>query len=158
MEGIRQISPHLYNLGVQTTVATLDSPNSSIISSGPSYDILPLGPGYSPYQFNIKFVSRLHLLAQSHDCIIIHGLWQFHSFATWLALRSLHIPYFIFPHGMLDPWFKTTYPLKHVKKSMYWPWSDYFVLRDATAVLFTSAQERLQARESFRPYHVHECL
>ena len=57
---------------------------------------------------------------------------------------------------MLDPWFKTTYPLKHLKKMLYWPWAEYRVLRDAKAVLFTSEEERLLARQSFAPYRVRE--
>jgi hypothetical protein len=38
---------------------------------------------------------------------------------------------------MLDPWFKHTYPLKHLKKWLYWPWAEYRVLRDASKVIFT---------------------
>jgi glycosyltransferase involved in cell wall biosynthesis len=57
---------------------------------------------------------------------------------------------------MLDPWFKRTYPLKHLKKWLYWPWAEYRVLRDATAVLFTCEQERLLARESFWLYRCNE--
>ena len=49
---------------------------------------------------------------------------------------------------MLDPWFKRHYPLKHLKKWLYWPWAEYRVLRDATAVLFTSEEERA-ARPAF---------
>ena len=55
---------------------------------------------------------------------------------------------------MLDPWFKRTYPIKHIKKWTYWPWADYRVLRDAKAVLFTTEQERLLARQSFWMYRV----
>jgi glycosyltransferase involved in cell wall biosynthesis len=62
----------------------------------------------------------------------------------------------VFTHGMLDPWFKRQYPLKHLKKWLYWPWADYRVLRDAAAVLFTSEQERLLARESFWLYRARE--
>jgi glycosyltransferase involved in cell wall biosynthesis len=57
---------------------------------------------------------------------------------------------------MLDPWFKRTYPFKHLKKWLYWPWADYRVLRDARAVLFTSEEERLQARQSFWLYRAEE--
>jgi glycosyltransferase involved in cell wall biosynthesis len=53
---------------------------------------------------------------------------------------------------MLDPWFKRTYPLKHLKKLLYWPWAEYRVLRDAAAVLFTSEEERRLARHSFLFY------
>jgi glycosyltransferase involved in cell wall biosynthesis len=57
---------------------------------------------------------------------------------------------------MLDPWFKRTYPLKHLKKWAYWPWADYRVLRDATGVLFTTEQERQLARQSFWLYRANE--
>ncbi len=57
---------------------------------------------------------------------------------------------------MLDPWFKRTFPLKHLKKWLYWPWADYRVLRDAAAVTFTSEEERLQARKSFWLYRCRE--
>jgi glycosyltransferase involved in cell wall biosynthesis len=43
-----------------------------------------------------------------------------------------------------------------LKKWAYWPWADYRVLRDARAVLFTSEEERLQARRSFWLYRAEE--
>jgi glycosyltransferase involved in cell wall biosynthesis len=60
------------------------------------------------------------------------------------------------PHGMLDPWFKTAYPLKHLKKSVYWRLVEHAVLRDARAVIFTCEEERLLARGTFSPYRVRE--
>ena len=59
---------------------------------------------------------------------------------------------------MLDPWFKRTYPLKHLKKWLYWPWAEYRVLRDAQAVLFTCEEERLLARQSFWLYKCNEIV
>jgi glycosyltransferase involved in cell wall biosynthesis len=53
---------------------------------------------------------------------------------------------------MLDPWFKRYYPVKHLKKTVFWWMSEYAVLRDARAVLFTCQEELLLARESFWPY------
>ena len=90
------------------------------------------------------------------DAVIVEGIWQYHSYAAWRALAGTSTPYFVFTHGMLDPWFKKRYPLKHFKKWMYWPWADYRVLRDARAVIFTSAEERLLARESFWLYRAKE--
>ena len=60
----------------------------------------------------------------------------------------------VFTHGMLDPWFKHQYPLKHFKKWLYWRWGEYRVLRDAKAVLFTSEEERIPAAKSFSAYRV----
>ncbi len=59
---------------------------------------------------------------------------------------------------MLDPWFKRQYPLKHVKKWLFWPWSTYWLLRNATGVFFTTEQERILARESFWLYKCREMV
>jgi glycosyltransferase involved in cell wall biosynthesis len=92
------------------------------------------------------------------DRVIVNGLWQYSSFAAWRAFARSDTPYFVFPHGMLDPWFKHTYPLKHLKKWLYWPWAEYRVLRDARAVIFTSEEERRQARQSFWLYRWRELI
>ena len=92
----------------------------------------------------------------SYDCVIVNGMWQYPSFAVWRRFAGSSTPYYVFPHGMLDPWFKRTYPLKHLKKWFYWPWAEYRILRDAKAVIFTSEQERVEARESFCLYRSHE--
>jgi glycosyltransferase involved in cell wall biosynthesis len=90
--------------------------------------------------------------AQKFDAVVINGLWQFTSFGAWRALHGGPVPYVIFTHGQLDPWFKHRYPLKHLKKSLYWPWAEYRVLRDARAVLFTCAEEKELVRQSFSPF------
>jgi glycosyltransferase involved in cell wall biosynthesis len=94
--------------------------------------------------------------ARDYDFILVNGIWQYSSLAVWRASRETRLRYGVFPHGMLDPWFKRRYPLKHLKKLLYWPWAEYRVLRDAAAVFFTSDEERLAARESFRLYHCNE--
>jgi len=111
-----------------------------------------MGKGRLKYGYNPKLREWLRAHASEYDAIIVHGIWQYTSFATWSALREKRLPYYVFTHGMLDPWFKEAYPLKHLKKWLYWPWTDYRVLRDAKAVFFTSEQERLLARRSFWLY------
>ncbi len=96
--------------------------------------------------------------ASRYNAVIVNGIWQYHSFGTWQALHGTQTPYVLFTHGMLDPWFKKEYPLKHAKKWMYWPWAEYRVLRDARAVLFTCEEERRLARESFWLYKCNEVV
>lgn len=155
IEGIRQITPHLAALGVRTSVASLDPPDAPWLQHQP-FEAIGLGPVSGGYGYQRGLPSRIQALARQHDAVIIHGIWQYHAFATWRALRGTNIPYFVFTHGMLDPWFKRTYPLKHFKKWAYWPWADYRVLRDATGVLFTTEQERQLARQSFWLYRANE--
>ena len=83
------------------------------------------------------------------DALVIHGVWQYLTLAGARAALN-RVPYFVFPHGAFDPWFKFKYPLKHLKKTVYWLWL-YPVLRRAAAVLFTNSEESIGARKSFWP-------
>jgi glycosyltransferase involved in cell wall biosynthesis len=157
MEGVRQVTPHLKALGITTTVACLDAPDAEWLQDQ-EFEAVGLGPVASGYGYRRGLPSRIQELARDHNAVIIHGLWQYHALAGWRALRNSEIPYYVYPHGMLDPWFKHTYPLKHLKKWAYWPWADFRVLRDAKGVLFTTEQERLLARESFWLYKANEMV
>lgn len=156
-EGLRQITPHLAALGVATTVASLDPPETPWLQDQP-FQAIGLGPVAGNYGYRRGLPARIRALAQQHDAVIIEGIWQYHAYAAWRALRGSPIPYFIYTHGMLDPWFKRAYPLKHLKKWTYWPWADYRVLRDATAVLFTTEQERRLAHQTFWLYKANELV
>ena len=115
-----------------------------------------LGYGLTSYRYSRKLLPWLRQHGDNYDCVIVNGLWQYLSFAAWRRFAHSSIPYYVLPHGMLDPWFKETFPLKHLKKWLYWPWADYRVLRDAAAVIFTSEEERLQAGKSFWLYRCRE--
>jgi glycosyltransferase involved in cell wall biosynthesis len=156
MEGVRQRGIHLLKLGHEVEAVTLDDPASDFLRNFP-FTVHGLGPARrGGYGYNARLAPWLLKHAKEYDAVIVNGLWQYHAFAAWRALRRADVPYFVFPHGMLDPWFKRAYPLKHLKKWLYWPWADYRVLRDARAVLFTSDEERLQARRSFWLYRANE--
>jgi len=157
VEGIVTITPHLSRLGFKSSVICLDSPDADWLHNLP-FKTYILGPVSTEYGYRRGLPQRILNLAEQHDAVIIHGIWHHHSFATWRALKGSSIPYFVYPHGMLDPWFKRTYPLKHLKKWTYWPWADYRVLRDATGVLFTTQRELVLARQSFCLYKANECL
>src|SRR5438477_404871 len=117
-----------------------------------------MGPAYSGYGYTPRLIPWLRQRASEYDMVVVNGLWQFNGFGVWRALRKSGQRYCVFTHGMLDPWFKRHYPLKHLKKWLYWPWAEYRILRDAAAVLFTSEEERRLARESFSPYKCNEIV
>jgi glycosyltransferase involved in cell wall biosynthesis len=117
-----------------------------------------LGTGSGGYGYSSKLLPWLRVNGSDYDCVVANGLWQYTSFAAWRRFARSETPYFVFPHGMLDPWFKRTYPLKHLKKWLYWPWAEYRVLRDARAVIFTSKEECRLARESFSLYRCREAI
>jgi glycosyltransferase involved in cell wall biosynthesis len=155
LEGVLQRGLHLQREGHTVEIVTADDPAEVFVKNFP-LTVHALGPSSGGYGYNTRLVPWLEANAAKFDAVIINGLWQYHSFGAWRALRKIGVPYFVFTHGMLDPWFRRTYPLKHLKKWMYWPWADYRVLRDARAVLFTSEEERLLARKSFWLYRAHE--
>jgi glycosyltransferase involved in cell wall biosynthesis len=155
MEGVRQIARAAQAWGQQTTVVSLDAPGAPYLEGNP-FEVVALGPGVTSYGYSRRVVPWLRAHAREFDAVIVNGIWHYCSFAVWRALHGTGVPYFVFPHGMLDPYFKRAYPLKHLKKSLYWPWAEYRVLRDARAVLFTCEEERLLARRSFALYRCKE--
>ena len=155
MEGVKQYGQRFEELGHHVAVMTLDDPAETCVAEYP-LKVYALGPALGSYRYSAKLAPWLELHAKDYDVIIINGLWQYHGFGSWRVLQRMKVPYFVFTHGMLDPWFKHTYPLKHLKKWLYWPWAEYRLLRDASAVLFTCEEERLLARKSFWLYKVRE--
>jgi glycosyltransferase involved in cell wall biosynthesis len=75
-------------------------------------------------------------------------MWQHCGYAVWRTMRG-RVPYLVFPHGMLDPYFKRASAAKHLKKWLYWLAVEYWVLRGARLTLFTSETEAEQAKQSF---------
>ncbi len=158
MEGARRIDAALAERGVRVEVACLDAPDAGEFLHSYPAKVHALGPAKWGYGYTPALVPWLKANRTRFDAVIVNGLWQYHGFAAWRALAGTDTPYFVFTHGMLDPWFKREYPLKHLKKWLYWPWADYRVLRDASAVLFTSEEERLLARQSFWLYRCNEVV
>ncbi len=154
-QGVRQYGSCAEQFGQRIEVLTLDAPGEPHIKDFP-LPVHAIGPSKTSYRYNPMLTRWLRAHARDYDAIVINGLWQYQGFGSWRALKDMRVPYFVFCHGMLDPWFKKTYPLKHLKKWLYWPWGDYRVLRDAQAVFFTCEEERLLARESFWLYKARE--
>jgi glycosyltransferase involved in cell wall biosynthesis len=93
-------------------------------------------------------------VSNRREWIIAHGLWQWPG----RVARSLGNPYLVYPHGMLDPWFKKTYPFKHFKKQLYWWAIQGKILRGAHAVCFTTQEEQALAQKTFSPYQANEVV
>jgi len=93
-------------------------------------------------------------VGSQQEWIIAHGLWQWPG----RVARSLGNPYLVYPHGMLDPWFKKTYPFKHLKKQLYWWAVQGKILRDAHAVCFTTQEEKSLSQKTFFPYQANEVV
>ena len=157
-EGVMQLARSAQRLGRTVEVLTLDEPQQSWGDSL-GCAIHRLGPcSLGTYRRSAKLRPWLRGHHRQYRAVVVHGLWQYLGLAVHSELQGTQTPYFVYTHGMLDPWFQRQFPLKHFKKLLYWRWGEYRVLRDAQAVLFTCEEERLLARQSFWPYSVKEAV
>jgi len=157
LEGVRQISKINRGFGHEPEILSLDSPDEPWVNKL-EYKVHAMGPSFTSYGYSPKLVPWLKANAQNYDVVIVNGIWSYNCFGVWCALRNTGIPYYVYTHGMLDPWFKYRYPWKHAKKWLFWPWAIFPILRDARGVFFTCDEERVLARKSFWLYDCNEIV
>ena len=153
IEALLRISEVLVRNGHQVAVASLEDERELANRKFP-LPVTGLGRGTRPYSYNPRLTPWLRENARHFDVVVLHGLWNYSSLGSWRGLRTGSTPYYIFAHGMMDPWFRDRYPLKHLAKQAFWLAFEGRVLRDAQSVLFTCEEERLRARGVFKghPY------
>jgi glycosyltransferase involved in cell wall biosynthesis len=154
---LNQITINLSALGHEIDVATLDSSTAPWMRDVPGQPHA-FGPAIGKYGYSRRLRTWLRHHVGDYDAVLVHGIWQYQSTVTRRACLDAKVPYFVFIHGALDPWFESRYPAKHAKKSLYWRLFENRVLRDARSVLFTQEEERRLARISFSPYQVVEAV
>ncbi|HEY0757968.1 MAG TPA: glycosyltransferase [Acidisarcina sp.] len=157
VEGVLQTSRWSTAAGNQVEILTVDDPADPLVQSCP-FRVHAVGPVGSTFGYTPRILRWLRANLQAYDIAVVNGLWQYLSRAVWKASRETGVPYVVFPHGMLDPYFKHAFPWKHRKKALYWRLFERRVLGDAAAVAFTCDQERLLARQAFPPLTVRESV
>ncbi len=98
------------------------------------------------YGYTSALEKWLGVNAQLYDAIILNGLWNFTSYGTWRALRKSDVPYFVCPHGMLDPWLRSAKPSRHLLRAAFWTLFEKKVIRDACGIFYACQEERHLAR------------
>lgn len=156
IEGIirqEEVTRHL----ASRDVVALDLPSAPDTGEDP-FRIYRLGEALPPlpglgalrhYGYTSKLIPWLRENASQYDVVIVNGLWNFAALACSLTLPKANSKYFVFPHGMMDPWFKKAYPLKHLAKILFWLLVEGRLLAGAQKVFFTSEEERRLARGQF---------
>ncbi|HEY4379388.1 MAG TPA: glycosyltransferase [Acidobacteriaceae bacterium] len=157
VEGLKQRCAIYKTGGHEVEIASLDSPEFVLTSNFPA-KVVGLGPGRGVYGYSPHAVRWLKANVNRFDVVFVNGVWNYNTLAAHRALAGTDIPWAIFTHGMLDPYFKKQYPLKHLKKVLYWHTMLGKAFRDATAVLFTCEEEKILARQSFARYKVREAV
>ncbi len=143
---------------VQFNIVSLDAPDSDFIKTFP----MPLNalgvvegkgdkrnPFSKHYKYSPYLIPWLKQNIRNYDVILVHGLWNYATYAASRVLPTGGVPYFVFTHGMMDPWFREAYPLKHLAKQAFWMLSEGPLISKARSVLFTAEDEKLLARGVF---------
>ena len=153
IEALLRISEVLVRDGHQVSVVCLED-EQEIAGRNFPLPIAGLGSVSKLYCYSPQLTPWLKENACRFDAVVLHGLWNYSSVGSWRALRKGSTPYYIFAHGMMDPWFREKYPLKHFAKQIFWTLVEGRVLRDAQSVLFTCEEERVRAQGVFKghPY------
>jgi glycosyltransferase involved in cell wall biosynthesis len=158
VESLIQQAQVLVKYGYEVHTVCLDSPGAPVDARLKISKVYQLGPSYFNYRYSHRLKPWLREHGNNFDLIVIHGMWTYPGYCAAKVARQLGLHYVIFLHGMLDPWFARRYPLKHLKKWLYWPWAQYRIVRDANLVLFTTFEELVLARQSFWLYKARERL
>lgn len=159
-QGIRNSIPAQEKLGVYNEVLSFDDPSSEFLDKD-HFKINAIGPAKGPYSYCSGLNTWLNKNLLRFDAVIIHGLWQYHSYGTYKAWKYFRKdnkktpPVYVMPHGMLDPYFQKAKSrrLKAIRNWVFWKVVEGHVLNEVSGVLFTCKEELLLARETFRPYH-----
>jgi glycosyltransferase involved in cell wall biosynthesis len=151
IEALRQIGMSHQKYGHVIEVACVDAQDSPFLHDLP-FPIHALGPGRTSYAYSAKLTNWLRRHRAEFDAVIVHGVWQFPTDAVRAALSG-HVPYFVYTHGMLDPWFNQRYLFKHIKKTLFWHARLRRDLDEATGVIFTTEEEMERSICSFYPFH-----
>ena len=141
VECVRQIGAEMSAMGHGVEVAVCAD-----IASAPWIKAFPmtvhaLGPGTGKYAYSPRFREWLMSNGSHYDCFVVNGLWQYQGYCGSRVAIHLGIPYYVYPHGMLDPWSRRANPLKYLKKVAYWMAAERFTLKNAAGLVFTSEDE-----------------
>ncbi|MBG47378.1 MAG: glycosyl transferase family 1 [Pseudozobellia sp.] len=158
-QGIRNAIPELFKLGVKNEVVCFDTSHSEYLGND-SFKIYTIGKKKNPWRYNSRLIPWLKENALNYDVIVVHGLWQYHTYASVkaiMAFRNKNIlspKIYIMPHGMLDPYFQKAKKrrLKALRNEIYWKLFENRVVNRSDGIMFTCEEELLLARKTFPNY------
>lgn len=147
-EAVRSTTKALQDLGHSVDVVSLDDPTDAFLTDFPARTYA-VGRWMRRYGYTPKLSQWISENGRHYDVGVVEGLWNHASIGGAQGMSSASLPYIVFPHGMMDPWFKSQYPLKHLAKQLFWWTFQGRVLGKAAAVAFTCEEEKRLARGVF---------
>jgi glycosyltransferase involved in cell wall biosynthesis len=144
--------------GIKNVLLTADAPDSEAVRMS-LMETVGVGPGTMGAFAKCDALPQwIEDHAAEFDLVVFHAIFTHSSWAGHKAALRAGLPYAVFTHGMLDPWFNRQYPLKRLKKQLTWRTGPYPLLKNAKRVIFTNEPEKRLAAESFSPYQVNPAV
>jgi len=155
-QAVRNMIRYASSPDLEHEVVCLDPADASYLFED-SFKIYALGKGRTAWNYHGELRSWLNRNLKRYGRILVHGLWQYQSFAvyrSWKKARAASIHLFVMPHGMLDPYFQRAKDrrLKALRNLLFWKFTEKQLVNSADGVLFTCETEKQLARENFQPY------
>ena len=103
---------------------------------------VPVGGGPLARRYGIPRPEALRRCVEEHvrgiQLMVIHGMFRYH--AQWAArfARTAGVPYWVVPHGSLDPW---VFSYRSIQKKTWMRLIGSRILREAKSVIVTTARE-----------------
>jgi len=160
-QGIRNLDWEMKHMGVTREVVCLDEPDAYFLNRD-DFKITALGKGTGMWRYKRLLIPWLEANIYRFDVVIVNGLWQYCSYATWKILNNIKAEtggkggpkLLVMPHGMLDPYFQRAKErrFKAFRNLIYWNLVEKELVNQADALLFTSQTELLLAQQTFNDY------
>ena len=156
-QALKTIVKGLSQIGIYSEAATADDPDAYFISDE-NFKIYALGPFKTTWKYAPEMLKWLNAHISQYDAVIVHGLWQYHTYASYRAYSNLtekKPKIYVMPHGMLDPYFQKAKGrrLKAIRNWVFWKLSEQKLVNVADGLLFTCWAEQRLAGQTFSPYH-----
>lgn len=159
-QGLRNLSSFNVKLGLDVEVVCLDDMNQDY-SVNDEVFIHKLGNGKTSFKYSPILLNWLIANIPRFDFVSVHGLWQYHNYAVYKAIKILKksckkVPkVVIMPHGMLDPYFQKAADrkIKALRNELVWRITEKKAINAADAVFFTCQEELVLARTTFKEYY-----
>lgn len=147
VEAVNQAATAFNEIGDTMDVLCLDAPCSPWLHQDRNYKIYAIGKGRTSYGISLTLLTWVVKKAKSYEIVVLDGIWQFYVLSGYL-LRIMNIPFCVFTHGMLDPYFNKN-KFKFIKKLPFWFISERNIIAMADAAIFTCQEEARLAKRSF---------
>ena len=154
-QALRSIIEGLTDKGVVNEVVCVDSPSSNFLKHD-KFIIHAIGPAKTSWSYSNKLKPWLKQNIYNYKIIIVHGLWQYQSYAIYQVWKKLKEKprLYVMSHGMLDPYFQKAKnrKLKAIRNKIVWKLIENKLINSAQGILFTCEEEKLLARMTFSSY------